>query len=89
VHTVTISEDSRLQVSILTTVKNQISTTHDINDKVISLIRNQAIKAYGRVEIPFHTFKRHTCWTGDWVGTRNNMNALEDTQSRPLLGIKL
>ena len=45
VHTLTVSEEARLQVNSSITVTNKIPITYNTQDKVISLIRNKAIQA--------------------------------------------
>jgi hypothetical protein len=42
-----MSEEARLQVNSSITVKNEIPIKYSTQDKVISLIRNKAIQAYG------------------------------------------
>jgi hypothetical protein len=44
-----MSEEARLQVNSSITVKNKIPITYNMQDKVISLIRNKAIQANGGV----------------------------------------
>jgi hypothetical protein len=42
-HTITMSEEARLQVNSSITVKNKRAITYNTQDKVISLIRNKTI----------------------------------------------